>query len=129
MKNLTVTRALGTANRWRVLHADPAESISRMVITVQLINNGNALVSQVIVSVNNYDPVANIGRTDRVSVDAAPAELSKALVVEANALALATGYDDAFAAWKAGATQQARREALETWMLTSGVAHSTLAGT
>lgn len=122
MKTLTVTRPLGTANRWRVFVADPVESMGMMRVVAQLLNNGDALVSQAEVWVRN-------GSSDRVDLDTAPLDLSRALVVAKEAVATPTGYTDAFNAWKVGNTMAQRRDALETWMLSATVAGPNLAGT
>lgn len=134
MKLLNTTVPLGNANRWRVEKATPYDEHSRLVIFVQLINNGNALVSEMTLNVENYDaganpPTTEKGKSDRVSINTSTTVISAALQIEPRVLNLPTGYTDGLAAWKAGGTLAQRREALETWMLTAGVAGANLAGT
>ncbi len=84
----------------------------------------NQQVSRVMLRVRN-------GRSDRVSRATLVSgdALTGALLFERLAVATPAGLDNAVNAWRAGATPQARRDALELHLVSAGVIHSSLAGT
>lgn len=72
------------------------------------------------------------GLCDRVSRNSSPSALMDwhdFLIFEPSALTLAAGFDNAMAAWKAGANEGVRKAALETHLLSVGVIHASLTGT
>jgi hypothetical protein len=123
VKTLNSTVNLGNGNRWRVLDADPIESLAAIRITWQFISNGAAEIARCETYVRN-------GMSDRVTIDTNAQILARALLVEGQVVSTPTGYTDLFGALRAAAnTMTARRDAAETWLLSAGVAGANMAGT
>lgn len=126
MKTLTVAKPLPNLTRWEVDDADWYEKRGFGVIRVVMRTAGPTNYT-----IRRELQIRN-GLSDVVSYLAVVGgELQEQLVVTVMSLSTPTGCTDAFAAYRAGGGNgngQARRDALEAWMLTSGVAHSSLAG-
>lgn len=119
---LTTPGASRTPTRWRVqsLAADKDEPLCR--IEVQLLTTGGMIVSEKTLLVQD-------GICDTVEMDPSPTRIADTLIHTRAALNLPTGGTAAFDAWRSGGTLAARRSAVETWMLSSGVAKASMAGT
>jgi hypothetical protein len=120
MITLTAPRPLGSATRWRVDRVLPNEEAEEALAIVQLLTPGLMLITDRFVTIRNG---ASIG----VAIDPSPARFSDALVN--TSVSTPSGYTDAVNAWRTGDTPAARRAALETWMLSAGVAGANMAGT
>lgn len=130
MKTLTVSKALPpNFTRWQVDDFEIFEKKGYGVVTVQILSppaTGYYVEKKVYIR----DAGAMTGLTDKIEyVATVGGELKEQLVVTENAINLATAFTDAFTAYRSGANMAARRAALEAWMLTAGVAGSSLAGT
>jgi hypothetical protein len=72
------------------------------------------------------------GLSDRVRRNVSPpagTRIDEALALEQSAVSTPTGYTDAVAAWRGGATPAARRSALEAVALAAGWIDASLTGT
>ena len=124
MKNLTVTKALPNFTRWEVDDFQQLEKSGIGFISVRIYS-----APATAYYLEKKLTVRNGGRSDSIGYEATVGgDLADQLKVTPNAIDTPTGYDDAAAAFRSGAGAGGRKNALEAWMLTTGIAQASLAG-
>lgn len=121
--NLNVNINLPNATRWMVNTVQVDDDAARMTVLIQLRTTG---VTDLIV----YEiPLTVINGVSSKLSRAVPTPLqSVTSVLSVGSLSTPTGFTDAMNAWKGGGNANARKTALEAYLLSSGIVDSSLAG-
>lgn len=124
--NLTTPIPLPNGTRLSVasINVDDDNSIMSLTFQLRSPNASDLIVSQRVVQIRN-------GLSDKIAKGSMPvgSGYDSALVVSVSAVSTPTGYTDAINAWRAQASANTRKAALETLGLSAGWIDATLTGT
>lgn len=127
---LTVDYLIGNGKRLVIAKVNPDEEQQTMTISWELRTGLGATPNDAVLA--SKVMVVRNGSSDRLNRQASPAagsRINELLLLEPLALSTPTGFTDAMNAWRAAATTNARKAALEAHGLVVGWIHANLAGT
>lgn len=127
---ITLTTPLPVPNvtRWFVssVRADDDNAVMTIQIDFRSAPATNQLLTRASLQIFN---LITGGSSNKISRQIPIVGGNSSDVLTVSQISLPTGYDDAVAAWRGGNTPAARKSALETYLLSSGIVDSTLTGT
>jgi len=125
---LTTPVSIPNVQRWNVANIQVDDEKGSMLVDVEVRTSGatNQIAARARIVIFNF---ATGGLTTKLSFVTPLLGADVTSILSFGQLNLATGYTDAVAAWKGGATSAARKAALEAFLLSSGICDSTFAGT
>lgn len=125
---LTTPIPVPNVTRWMISAVNANDDTSIMIVTIEF--RSAPATNQLLVRATLQ--IANVvagGLTTKIARQTPIVGGNSSDILTFSQLSLPTGYDDAIAAWRSGATPNARKAALETFLLSSGIVDSSLTGT
>lgn len=126
--SLTTPFAIPNCTRWMVTSVNIDDNNLSMLVTLEFRSPAatSQLIARCVLGIYN---LATGGLSSKVIRTAPLVGGGVGDILSFSTISLPTGYDDAVTAWRGGANATARKNALETFLLTSGIVDSSLTGT